>query len=114
MYSPNLCKTMYLEQEQNIYGGGLISVLSYIPVIAFYSMFYYYTVKFINYVNNTNDNENTEKKNNEEDNDEEFKKNYIYQFEDININIKLLNDVCLETETQNEIKKKQEVIENML
>ena len=114
MYSPNLCKTMYLEQEQNIYGGGLITALSYIPVIAFYSMFYYYTVKFINYVNNTNDNENTEKKNNEEDNDEEFKKNYIYQFEDININIKLLNDVCLETETQNEIKKKQEVIENML
>ena len=86
------------------------------------SIFYYYTAKFINYVNNsndannannannTNDNENTEKLNNEAD--EEFKKNYIYQFEDANI--KLLNDVCLETETQDEIKKKQEVIEKML
>jgi hypothetical protein len=81
-------------------------------------MFYYYTAKFINYVNNANnannanDNKNTEILNNEADNDEEFKKNYIYQFEDTNI--KLLNDVCLETETQNEIKKKQEVIEKML
>ena len=108
MYSPNLCRTIYLEQEQNIYGGGLITALSYIPVIAFYSMFYYYTAKFINYVNN----ENKEILNNEADNDEEFKKNYIYQFEDTNI--KLLNDVCLETETQDEIKKKQEVIEKML
>jgi len=108
MYSPNLCRTIYLEQEQNIYGGGLITALSYIPVIAFYSMFYYYTAKFINYVNNAN----KEILNNEADNDEEFKKNYIYQFEDTNI--KLLNDVCLETETQNEIKKKQEVIEKML
>ena len=45
-YSP--CKLMYLEQNENH------SFFTYLPLVLFYSAFGYYSIKFINYLNNKN------------------------------------------------------------
>jgi hypothetical protein len=62
-YSP--CKLMYLEQNDNH------SFFTYLPLVLFYSAFGYYSIKFINHLNN---------KNKELEYDEiNKKKNYKYQ-----------------------------------
>ena len=48
-----LCNNMYLEQE-NFENNSIFSYLPYVPLLFFYSAFGYYSLKFINYVNNKN------------------------------------------------------------
>ena len=121
----NLCKNMYLEQESqdtNLFS----NIISIIPAVVFYSMFGYYIAKFINYIQNKDENkDDTEDDNQDEINNisekyNKLNKNYKYQFPDNKL--KLLNDMCLDTDTKDtsknenetEIKKKQDILDNML
>ena len=114
MYS-NLCKPMYLEEDQNSYG--ILTYMSFIPSLMFYSMFGYYTLKFINYVQDEDKKYIKEQEQNNIDyikKEEDYKKYYKYQFKNDD-HFRLLNDVSLDTtETETEIKKKQDIIDTML
>jgi len=106
---------MYLEQNSDD-----SSMFSHIPLLIpsaiFYSIFGYYIVKFINYVQEQDDKykeyraykkeEKTKKLNQHK----KLIKTYKSQFQDYKI--QLLNDVCLDTEI--EIKKKQDILDTML
>ena len=121
----NLCRTIYLEQElKNNDDYTLFSYLQLIPTIAFYSMFGYYTAKFINYIQNNDTNTIQDEYDEKEIQSilvkhNKISKNYKYQFPDNKL--KLLNEVSLDTntsenenESENEIKKKQTILDNML
>jgi len=117
---------MYLESERNnckyTYNNynAFSTVIALFPSIIFYSMFGYYTYQFINYL------KTKEKK--YVNNKQNSFNNYKYQFSDIDssynlTNFKLLNDICLDTsldtnvdidEKNNEINKKQTIINNMI
>ena len=53
-FNTQLCNNMYLEQNENNSILSYLSYLSYFPLLLFYSSFGYYSIKFINYVNNKN------------------------------------------------------------
>ena len=116
-YNSNLCKNMYLEQNSD--DSSMFShIPSLIPSALFYSIFGYYIVKFINYVQEQDEKykeyrdykkaEKTKKLN--RCCYKTINKTYKYQFQDYKI--QLLNDVCLDTEI--EIKKKQDILDTML
>ena len=104
-YNSNLCKNMYLEQNSDD-----SSMFSHIPLLIpsalFYSIFGYYIVKFINYVQEQDEKykeyrnykkaEKTKKLN--RCCYKTINKTYKYQFQDYKI--QLLNDVCLDTEIE--------------
>ena len=111
----NLCKNMYLEQNSDD-----SSMFSHIPLLIpsalFYSIFGYYIVKFINYVQEQDEkykkyrDYKKEEKTKKLNQHKKLIKTYKYQFQDYKI--QLLNDVCLDTEI--EIKKKQDILDTML
>ena len=116
-FNSNLCKNMYLEQDNISHNGNLLSC---IPAVVFYSIFGYYIAKFINYIQNKAEHYSQDEINNKLEKYNKLNKNYKYQFPDNKL--KLLNDVCLDTDTNNtsknesesEIKKKQDILDNML
>ena len=114
-YNSNLCKNMYLEQDSD--DSSMFShIPSLIPSALFYSIFGYYIVKFINYVQEQDEKYKEyraykkEEKNIKLNQRKKLITTYKYQFQDYNI--QLLNDVCLDTEI--EIKKKQDILDTML
>jgi len=117
----NLYKNMCLDKNTN--DSNIFSYIpSLIPSFMFYSMFGYYIVKFINYIKLKDADEDADEDAYEAETQDNYekqnkslnhhKKNYKYQYPDNKM--KLLNVVSLDTDTPNEIKKKQNIIHNML
>jgi len=92
----NPCKLVYLEQQENNY------FFSYLPLVLFYSAFGYYSIKFINYLNNKN----------RELEYKEYKTNTNYKYQSrFFLKRKAKNSEESSTNNENNIKDEEEITE---